>query len=153
MRGALAAAAIALAACGRPAASPPVENRASSDDGTHKDDTRMITSKDGLAGMDDQIVTVVGVYTVQDLGRYRIVSELADGTELQSNKLSYLQLDDGSTVRLGARPDDERARLLDQRVAATGTYKAAWPPPQPDHVAQPNAKPTLVRVTAVEPAP
>lgn len=110
-----------------------------------------ITTKDGFAGQDDQVVRVAGVYTVQDLGRYRIVSTLADGTEVQSSYLVLLSLDDGSTLRLGARPDDERPRLTGQRVAATGRYKTAWPPPQPDHVAQPNAKPTLIEISAVEP--
>jgi hypothetical protein len=108
-----------------------------------------IRSKADIAGKDGQVVQVSGVYTIQDLGRHRIVSTLADGSELQSNKLSYLRLDDDSTVRLGARPDSEHA-LAGQRVTATGTLKEAWPPPQPDHVAQPNAKPTLVPVTAVQ---
>lgn len=114
--------------------------------------TPTITSKADVAGKDDQLVAVVGVYAIQDLGRHRIVSTLADGTELQSNKLSYLKLDDGSTVRLGARPEGEHA-LKDQRVRATGRLKESWPPPQPDHVAQPNAKPTLLEITAVAPAP
>jgi hypothetical protein len=46
---------------------------------------------------------VVGAYAVQQLGRYRIVSKLADGTELQSNQASYLKLEDESIVNLGAR--------------------------------------------------
>ena len=109
-----------------------------------------ITSSADIAGKDDQLVRVVGVYTVQNLGRYRIISTLADGTELQSNKLSYLKLDDDSSVRLGARPEDEHA-LAGQRVVATGKLKELWPPRQPDHVAQPDAKPTLVEISAVTP--
>lgn len=110
-----------------------------------------ITSKADIAGKDGQTVRVTGVYTIQDLGRHRIVSTLADGSELQSNKLSYLKLDDDGSVRLGARPDSEHA-LAGKRVVATGTLKESWPPAQPDHVAQPNAKPTLVPVTSVQPA-
>jgi hypothetical protein len=109
-----------------------------------------ITRSDDIAGKEDQVVRVVGVYSIQDLGRYRIVSTLADGTELKSNKLSYLKLDDDSSVRLGARPEDEHA-LAGKRVIATGRLKEAWPPRQPAHVAQPDAKPTLLEITAVDP--
>ena len=34
----------------------------------------------------------------------------------------------------------------------TNTLEEAWPRPPPDHVAQPNAKPPLVPVTAVRSA-
>lgn len=93
---------------------------------------------------------VEGVYTVQNLGRHRIVSELADGSELQSNKLAYLVLDDGSQVRLGARPDDELA-LEGQKVVASGSEVADWPPPGDPRAAQVNAKPTLLQITSVKP--
>lgn len=59
--------------------------------------------------------------------------------------------DDESTVRHGAWLDGEHA-LARRRVTPTGTLEEAWPPQQPDHVVQPNAKPPLVPVTAVQPA-
>jgi hypothetical protein len=74
-----------------------------------------------------------------------------DGSELQSNKLPYLELDDDSSVRLGARPDCEHA-LAGRRVSPTGTLEEAWPPQRPDHVAQQHAKRSLVPVTSVQPA-
>ncbi len=109
-----------------------------------------IESKAGLASADDQTVSVAGVYTVQDLGRYRIVSVGADGTKHQSNQLVYLELGDGSSVNLGARPDDERPTLTGKRVVATGKFKAAWPEPDPSgKAAQPKPEPTLIEISAV----
>lgn len=113
-----------------------------------------ITSSDQLVGQDDQIVHVVGTYLVQNLGRYKIVSTLADGTELQSNMLSYLQLSDGGSVRLGARTDEERSQLTDHRVIVTGRLREAWPPPDPTgKSAQPNPKPTLIQISEIRQAP
>lgn len=113
-----------------------------------------IHSSEQLAGKDDQIVHVVGTYLVQNLGRYRIVSTQPDGTEIQSNKLSYLQLTDGGSVRLGARPDDELAKLTDQRVMATGKLKESWPPRDPSgKAAQPDPKPTLIEITEIRAVP
>lgn len=93
---------------------------------------------------------VEGVYTVQNLGRYRIISVQADGSQVQSNKLAYLVLDDGSEVRLGARPDAELG-LEGQRVVAEGSEVADWPSAQDPRGAQVNAKPTLLQVTSVKP--
>lgn len=114
----------------------------------------MITSSAQIAGTEGEIVHVVGTYLVQNLGRYRIVSVAADGTEHQSNKLSYLQLADGASVRLGARPADELPRLLDQRVMVTGRMREAWPPPDPTgRAAQPDPKPTLIEISEIRAVP
>jgi hypothetical protein len=109
------------------------------------------TTSADISANDDQTVRVTGTYEIQDLGRYRIVSTLADGTELQSNQLSYLTLDDGSQVRLGARPESEHV-LASQRVVAIGRLKASWPPPGDPKAAQMNAKPTLIEIASVAPA-
>lgn len=110
-----------------------------------------ITSGAEIARHDDEVVHVAGVYAVQDLGRYRIVSRLADGTELQSNKASYLMLDDGAIVHLGARPEGEHG-LAGRRVIATGRLRASWPPPpDPPQAAAPRPKPTLLEIAEVKP--
>lgn len=109
-----------------------------------------ITRSEEIAGKDDQIVRVVGVYAVENLGRYRIVSEQIDGTRIQSNKLAYVELEGGGTIRLGARPDAEH-EMAGKLVAVTGRLKEEWPPRQAEHVAQPNAAPTLIEISAVEP--
>lgn len=109
-----------------------------------------IESKAGLASADYQQVSIAGVCTVQDLGRYRIVSVTAEGTKLQSNQLVYLELGDGSSVNLGARPDDERPTLTGKKVIATGRFKAAWPEPDPTgRAAQPKPEPTRVEISGV----
>jgi hypothetical protein len=107
-----------------------------------------ISNSSDIAGNDGQIVTVTGVYAIQDLGRYRIVSTLADGSELQSSMLSYLKLADGSQVRLGARPEAEHD-LKGKTVVATGVLREQWPPRQDPKVAQPDAEPTLLEITSV----
>lgn len=63
-------------------------------------------------------MNVTGVHTIQDLGRFRIVSTRAGDSELQPDKLSCLALDDGGSVRLGARPDRENA-LASWRMTAS----------------------------------
>lgn len=109
-----------------------------------------IESKAGLASADNTVVSVAGVYGVQDLGRYKIVSVAADGTKHQSNQLSFVELADGSSVNLGARPDDERSSLTGKRVVATGKFKAAWPERDPSgRAAQPDPEPTLIDISDV----
>jgi hypothetical protein len=136
---------LACAACGGPA------HLDAGDSLAHAGGDPMPTIKSGddIASHDDQQVEVVGTYKVQDLGRYRIVSVTASGEKIQSNQLAYVELDDGKNVRLGARPDDELEQRKNQRVRATGRLKAAWPPRQPDHVAQPDPAPTLIEISAV----
>lgn len=109
-----------------------------------------ITRSEEIAGKDDQIVRVVGVYAVENLGCYRIVSEQIDGTRIQSNKLAYVELEGGGTIRLGARPDAEH-EMAGKLVAVTGRLKEEWPPRQAEHVAQPNPAPALIEISAVEP--
>jgi hypothetical protein len=101
---------------------------------------------------DGKPVTAVGTYEIEDMGRYRFVSELPDGTKLQSNKLVYLKLDDGTDVRLGARPDPERAKFENKRVIVRGKM-VANPPRQPEHVAQMDPAPTIVMIEEVASAP
>jgi len=148
------AAAVLLASCGHGAPPRDPPGNALEDAATATEELMTISSSDQISGHDDEIVHVVGTYLVQNLGRYKIISVQADGTQLQSNKLSYLQLTDGGSVRLGARPEEELAALTEQRVIATGRLKESWPPPDPTgRSAQPNPKPTLIEISAIRPSP
>lgn len=155
MRLVASALALILASCGQKSATrDPIANVTPDAAAPAPSEDLMITSSEQIAGNDDKIVHVVGTYLVQNLGRYKIVSTLPDGTEVTSNKLSYVQLTDGGSVRLGARPDDELAKLTDQRVIVTGRLREAWPPPDPTgKTAQPNPKPTLIEITEIRQAP
>jgi len=151
-----AALAFLLAGCGHgtPREQEPPDHIVVADAAAPSEDLMTITSSEQIAGQDDQIVHVVGLYLVQNLGRYRIVSTQADGTEIQSNKLSYLQLTDGGTVRLGARPAEELPKLTEQRVIVTGRMREKWPPPDPTgRMAQPDPKPTLIEISEIRISP
>ncbi|MBA3538699.1 MAG: hypothetical protein H0T79_03660 [Deltaproteobacteria bacterium] len=111
---------------------------------------RTITRATDLPGSDAQVVEVVGVYAIVELGRYRMVSQRPDGSTAMSNRLGAVTLDDGTWIGLGVRDDDEHA-LAGRRVRVRGTLMEAWPPRQPPHVAQPDPTPALLDITLVEP--
>ena len=96
---------------------------------------------------DGQVVDVVGIYEIDDIGRHRVSATMPDGTVVQTNQVVYIKLEDGD-IRVGARPDDERATLADTRVVARGRLLKD-PPRPPDHVAQMTPMPTLVDIESI----
>lgn len=110
-----------------------------------------VAKKADITTHDGKAVTVVGRYAVIQLGRHRLTSRLADGTELTGHRVAQLEFGDGGYVDLGVRPDDELDSLDGQRVSARGTL-VAHPPRQPKHVAQPDSVPTLMDVEDVTPS-
>lgn len=103
-----------------------------------------------LADKGGQIVDVVGVYRVVDMGRYKYVVTRPDGGVTTVHHFSVIDLDDQTTLEIGPREETEHA-LTGRRVRVRGRYEPAWPPRQPPHVAQPDAHPALVQVVSVEP--
>lgn len=96
---------------------------------------------------DNTVVDVVGVYEIDDLGRRRVTATMPDGTVVQTNQMVYIKLEDGD-LRVGARPDDERAELANKRVIARGKVLEN-PPRPPDHVSQMTPMPTLVDIQSI----
>jgi len=121
-------------------------------DAAFQEDPMTITSAADITAHDGQVVTATGRYEIEDMGRYRYTSELPDGTKLTSSLVVYLKLDDETDIRLGARPDAERAKFANQRVQVRGTMLAN-PPRQPEHVAQMDPMPTLLKIEQVTAAP
>lgn len=111
-----------------------------------------VSNAKDLTAHDGQVVTAIGRYEIEDMGRYRYTSTLKDGTQVTSNQIVYLKLDDGTDVRLGARPETERAQFQNQRVTVRGRL-IANPPRQPDYMAQMDPAPTIVEIDAVTAAP
>ena len=110
----------------------------------------MITTKQQLAAHDGTVAEIEGVYTISNLGRYKLAFERPDGTFGTTNLMACIRLADGSTVRLGARSATEHA-LAGQRVRVTGRIEMAWPPRQPPHVAQPDPSPWLLQIAKLDP--
>lgn len=103
-----------------------------------------------LDGKRGELVDIVGVYRVVDMGRYKYVVEKPDGGLTTVNHFSVVHLDDGTSIDIGPRSEDEHA-LQGRRVRARGRFEPSWPPRQPPHVAQPDPRPALVQVVSVEP--
>jgi hypothetical protein len=101
---------------------------------------------------DGKRVEVIGRYAVSDMGRFRVTTAPAEGPALTSNLLVYLELADGESVRIGARPEDERASLEGATVVARGRLLAE-PTPRREDVAQMLPSPELVEVESIEPWP
>ncbi|MBN1945321.1 MAG: hypothetical protein JW797_06560 [Bradymonadales bacterium] len=101
-----------------------------------------------LAPYDRQIVTLQGRYEVEDIGPYGVMEELPDGRLVRVTRLVFLTLEDGVTVRLWVRPDEEMKRLNGAEVAATGRLIMPGPPP-PSHVSAPDQAPSLIELTEI----
>jgi hypothetical protein len=101
-----------------------------------------ITTNDG------QVATVVGTYEVEPVRRGS--APVPESRKHQG--IVYLKLDDGTSLRVGNRPEDERLQFLDQRVEIDATVLSKPPPPSDPRENQMSPMPTLVDVTAVRPA-
>ena len=140
-----------------PSATPPVASKDAKTESAAqpaKDkamDEATITSGTELASNDNKVVTLIGVYEVDNLGKRRIASKLPDGTEVVSNKAVYVKLEDDVSVRIGARPDAEHADFAGKTVKARGKLLANGEPPDP-RASQMKPMPTLVEVESIEPS-
>ncbi|MEZ4403785.1 MAG: hypothetical protein R3B06_27420 [Kofleriaceae bacterium] len=123
---------------------PPVSNQPAVPEATMP----QLTSAADISTLDGQVVTARGVYEVENLGRYRLTTTLPDGTVLTSNQAVYLKLADGTDLRVGARPDDERAANAGKTVEIEARL-VAKPEPDDPRANQMQAMPTLVDVAAV----
>ncbi|MBE7447588.1 MAG: hypothetical protein HS111_01470 [Kofleriaceae bacterium] len=98
-----------------------------------------------LSQLEGQVVQVVGLYAVEDLGRHKILYERPDGTTGSSSKIVRLGLDGDIWLELWVRPDDEMAAYDDKRVRVTGTYVST--PPSTGPAAAMDAGPSLLKIT------
>ena len=151
MRGLFAAALVAVA-CSTPSPppAPPVTNAPAKPSAPVPPEvtTMDLRTKNDLAPADGKSVVAIGVYEIENLGKYRVSATMPDGTKVTTNQAVYLKLDDGTDLRVGARPDAERAEFSGKHVAIEARLVVN---PQPD---DPRANamspmPTLFDVTAV----
>jgi len=131
----------ALVACSTPSAPAPVKN-------SSPENTMNLRSKSELEALDGQPVVAVGRYDIEDLGKHRVSATMLDGTKVTTNQAVYLQLDDGTDLRVGARPDAERAEFAGKHVAIEARL-VMKPTPDDPRAAQMSPMPTLFDVTAV----
>lgn len=107
-----------------------------------------LRSKSELEPLDGKVVTAEGLYEIEDLGKHRVSATMPDGTKVTTNQAVYLKLGDGTDLRVGARPDAERAQFAGKQVTIEARLVVK---PQPDdpRAAQMSSMPTLFDVTAV----
>jgi hypothetical protein len=105
-----------------------------------------LTTRAALAPHDGTVVEIEGMYTVTDIGPYKLAYERPDGTLATTKLVAGIRLDDNTLISIGARTPEEHA-LAGRRVRASGTIQMAWPPRQDRDVAQPDPRPWLVKIT------
>ncbi len=102
----------------------------------------------GVEANDQNVVELVGKYSITDLGRHKMAYTKPDGSTGMTSKLVKVGLDGDVWVSVGARPAEEMEALKGKVVVATGKL-LAHPPRKSGPGAAPDPVPTLVEVKSV----
>ena len=109
----------------------------------------VLTSSKEVAEHVDEVVTVQGTYTVQNLGGHSMRVADGKGGYRSVKQIAHVKLTDGGYVELGARPDGELAKLDGKVVEASGHLYLPGATEDTAMAAR-DPLPTLTDISAVE---